>query len=760
MPKTPFFPVFIDGEGCSFPYFEKLERENRSSISVPEHRYVYLGMTDKNAKHISIQSETGFSTEEIFTWIFEQLDLLPDGSSLVGFALGYDWEFWLRDIPNEAYYALRKNSQLTLPTRETLHTPSGSWSYDIKQKKDGTRYIAGILWTPFHSEFIYRVRMIPGKVLRIGRKRPHQKRFHEFQCFDTFGFFQTSFILACEDWDVSIPKAVLEGKAARGTFTWADFLDGTVPHYAEEEGYRGALLIDKFWKSLQQGFKKAGLKEMHIKKTHLYGPGAIAGEFFTTYLVDKDWPVFKINPDEMIETHWQNLDDLMDLRYYQKITQDLRDKSGPDRAQQLPSKKSQDFYDSMYFPFLWSYYGGRIESAAMGFTSKAFDADLNSAYVAAATRLPRLTGTPEFCKSPEEILQAIDSRLVGMYHVSWSFPDGWDWYPFPYRNRLGMICFPRIGDAWVLSPEVYAAWDTVNHNFLHINRALVYLNTEGLGGAEKPLERERMSRAGIKLQQQIDVRLDLKAKGDPAAKPLKLIPLSFYGKAIQQIGRTLGDLGTFNPLLASWCTSFTRSQIWRAIAPHKDDQTIISVQTDGILSRTPLSLNFSSHLGDWTIEEATNVYQLLPGIYQFTNSKGKLITKQRGIGSRLPFEELRAHFASTDVPYVQDYTTFVTRLMAITQKKKLGHLGLRWVPLEKHVSLDLSTKRLVPPGLTIPEDSLSWFPPVDLGATLLSGAMPGLPYCPRFQDGLTDDFLEVLASLEGDAEGTPEFFGE
>ena len=745
---SDFIPYFIDGEGCNFSPDIILNDK-----LIPEHRYVYLSMTNSQGKVHSITQQSGLPTHTIFDWLFTMAysprnkNKLPKGFTLAGFALSYDWEFWLKDIPSSAYMALRKMANLN---PKNYPKPSGGWVYHIStNKKTKEKRVTGIELI-LQDGNRYVIEWIPGKKMTIKKYivTRSKKYYLALNIYDTFGFFQKSFVKVLGDWNINVSPIVSEGKAGRSGFTWEDYVSGRVQYYSKEEGQAGAILLEKFWQSLNQAYEAAEL-DMIPQPYQLYGPGALAADFFKTYHAEDDWPLKLENPEEMIHYYWEEFHSIIaSSEEWENARQETASNPSPLK---LPSASSQELYDSMYFPALWTYAGGRIEAAAMGYISHAYDHDINSAYPHAFTLLPKLPNSPIFTHHISTILP---TRPVACFWIKWDFPYGWDWYPFHFRNRRGSITFPRTGMGWVLSPELYAVLDTVGSQYTEIYTMYYWPGTEGTGDANKELLPSQQAEAGRMIKKQIDVRLDLKAKKHPAAGPLKLIPNSGYGKMIQQIGRTLSELGTFNPLVASWCTSYTRSRIWKALASHKDDHTIIAVQTDGILSSVKLDVPISPKLGEWEITECEQVFQLMPGIYKFYSpAKQAWIVKQRGFGGHLPFEELKAHFSHSSEPYHTTYTTFVTRLMSIIQKNKLAGAAYHWVELDKWISMDISTKRQVPDKFTLPQDSLKWFSPYDKGYDFSLSLNTALPYQPSFKAELDDELLTELATMETESLG-------
>lgn len=776
-PEKDLEPIFVDGEGCHFPSSDTIDA-NGETYQVGDHRYVYLSMTDRHNRVLKhLENPEGFTTLQVFQFLFQaqygKNRLFPPAKTspvmpvYVGFFLNYDIEFWLKDIPDDAYMALQRMSAPDPDALIDAIPPNGPWTYALREDKEtGRKSIKGI--DIRLGRYVWRVTWIPGKKFSIGRWWENGQTWLTATIFDVFGFFQTKFTNALKEWDIPVPEAVATGKANRSSFTWADYESGMVQYYAKEEGTAGAELIYRLWHTMKEAHQKAGLHDLTIRKDHLYGPGALAKEFFETYGASTDWPVTVEDPQAMAEGPWREMMSIYMAGMWEAAATQLESAPLPLR---LPTRRDIKFQDSLRFPALWAYFGGRIEAAAMGAFSLAYDYDINSAYPDAFTRLPTFNQSPQWVLG-DDIGEVLHNRPVGMFFVVWEFPEGWDWYPFPFRNRAGSICFPRKGAGWVLSPEFFAVVDSLDldldfngfsyrNAWMHVSRAYYWPGTEGFGDANRRPHGPQQAVTGRMLEQLITVRLQLKEAGDPANKPLKLIPNSAYGKAVQQIGRSIEDLGTFNPLVAAWCTSYTRSRIWRAIADHRAGHHILAIQTDGILSLVPLDVPVSPALGDWDVDTCRDGYQLMPGVYRFfSEKKQKTIEKQRGFGSRIDFEAVKNHFATTSDPFTTVYETFVGRLFALTQHDKLGKFARRWVHLVKEISLDIHTKRQFEAGTILPEDHLQWFPPKDFGHDDWGSVLnpiegsPSLPYMPNFQQIISEDQLALIA--QHDAENLDE----
>jgi hypothetical protein len=137
-------------------------------------------------------------------------------------------------------------------------------------------------------------------------------------------------------------------------------------------------------------------------------------------------------------------------------------------------------------------------------------------------------------------------------------------------------------------------------------------------------------------------------KGEPGRyNAVKITLNSIYGKTFQKTlmpdGKTrVGRL--FNPVYAAEITAQTRLMLWDVV--RKNEDTVIGVATDSIISTTPLSVGVGEGIGLWSLEkEREKLIVVMNGVYQFYGEVGKLrgspMKKGRSLNYALPAKELR-----------------------------------------------------------------------------------------------------------------------
>ena len=360
-------------------------------------------------------------------------------------------------------------------------------------------------------------------------------------------------------------------------------------------------------------------------------------------------------------------------------------------------KKIKDLREN---PFAAAFYGGRIEAAAVGeFRGPHYDYDINSAYPYAIANLPAWEA--------EDLVwvEGYDpARRMGMYFVEWACPPGAAFYPFPYRAGTGNVFYPPAGRGWYMSPEVDAAL-SVWGQAITVSHGYVLQGTDGSGDGLSRLPDAKLCTTGKKIAEMAVVRLKAKKEGLSWEKALKLLMNSVYGKTIQQVG----SHKFLNAFAASWITSTCRAIIARKIGRDTDNR-IISVMTDGILSRHPLEVDLGENLGQFEKKEFDHIIQFMPGVYLLENTQtGKRESKYRGMDKTFNPEAAKAilweeyweeKIKEGDEEKIIKHgawpitvSVFVTRTLAMHQEKKFGDKRYQFTEVLKEEEFTLRSKR-------------------------------------------------------------------
>lgn len=309
----------------------------------------------------SIERFPRLTTDDCLKFIMRQSGIL------VGFAFHFDACHILRDLPPDKLKAVLHGNEISYKS--------------------------------------YTIRYLSRKMLiinQLGSKRT---------IYDTWGFFQKSFIGALESLGFNVPDEIKTGKQARGSFTREMF--DTIKKYNTLECALLADLMHEFRERIRHDFK--------IRSWH--GAGAIA----------------------------QSL-----LHTWQPIAADI------DRLEIYSEKIKAAFNES--------FYGGRIEMMKVGTLKNVHCYDINSAYPAALSNIPAL---PDRFKHTKEF--APDHEGVYFIEWDWMTPTmtGCPICPFPVRSPSGLITYPITGEGWYTSHEVREAFN-VNKKAVTVKEGYIY----------------------------------------------------------------------------------------------------------------------------------------------------------------------------------------------------------------------------------------------------------------------------------------------
>jgi hypothetical protein len=592
--KEPWTPKFIGVDGESFITGRTLPNGE------PEQFYCLLLRHDKE----EIYNPDGLSTWDCLDYLTKGV---PSKTALVGYFLNFDFECILKDLYQHEYKALQHGDEVSIYGDE------------------------------------YRLQWFVGKKLVIKKlypssrsKAPEDRKPKDFRMVtlqDVSGFFQSSFVSALKKWGFDRDERldiITSGKAARGGFEHKNIEE--VSKYNAMEMELLEELMMKVYESFKAGYQMTGLK-FSVNANDWSGPGVFANNFLKqTNFADEH-----LDPDATEVAHFAD---------------EFKEYFGNEAA--------------LLYPYSLSYFGGRIELAAVGKFGKVYNYDINSAYPYALSLLPKWT--PEDFKLYENVghihdeygKELLDRRLMGMYGVRFNFPEGWTWYPFPVRVVDGgspNVFYPRQGYTNVMSPELFAALDTLTEeelSYITITYAFVLEDSDGYGDALNRMDENRLCLTAKKTLEMADFRLQCKAAGKRLGKPeekendsflamaekaLKLILNSLYGKTVQQVG----SHKYYNDFASAWITSTCRALLWRALAPEKASQNILMTMTDGIYSQVPLKFaedRITTALGDWEAEDFRYFETFKPGIYRYEsqNKKGEYETHYKVRGFLTPTE--------------------------------------------------------------------------------------------------------------------------
>lgn len=244
-------------------------------------------------------------------------------------------------------------------------------------------------WTVELADGEWRLQWIPGKMFNVQAPDGRWAR-----TWDTFGFFQCSFVGALQRWGIPTPDYLLEMKEKRGTFQVGGEYE--LKAYSELEC---GLLVQLM------GQVRDGLRQHDVKPRTWHGAGAIASACLR---------------EAGVKNHLG------------------RDSRTPHVEETI----------------LRAYFGGRTELFVQGELASAVQYDVNSAYAAALRQLPDGRGTWRRCRSWQHEGRWAP---WGLWHIDWDLNDLEEILsPLPYRAGRG-IFYPICGEGWYHASEVRAA---------------------------------------------------------------------------------------------------------------------------------------------------------------------------------------------------------------------------------------------------------------------------------------------------------------
>lgn len=258
--KTVNRPViFLDGEGANNG--DRIETTRKQNLRrwVQKQNYALLGATIEPDEYRCIVGQDNvqqLSTKQCLDFILS----LPADHIIVGFALTYDVEMWLRDVKATPFLDGRAS-----PMERLMRTQSVWWKG-------------------------YRIHYIPKKIFTVGKYRG-KKRIVSRTVYDSFGFFQSSFKTAIREWKVGTEKQwefidrMKEGRPDFGAIT-----DETKA-YNHMEGIHGIQLFSR----VREEYTKLGLS---IARP--VGAGSIASAMYRKHRILDYFPEFQLIPSDVM----------------------------------------------------------------------------------------------------------------------------------------------------------------------------------------------------------------------------------------------------------------------------------------------------------------------------------------------------------------------------------------------------------------------------------------------------------------------------
>ena len=401
-----------------------------------------------------------------------------------------------------------------------------------------------------------------------------------------------------------------------------------------------------------------------------------------------------------------------------------------------------------------SYYGGHIELLKQGVTTAgAHVYDIRSAYPSEMQELPSMRGGAFRHWTLEGRL--LDWKGVGraskisMFFIRWRLPRflrlketgevrAVPFFPLPYRLPGGGILFPSEGSGWFMRDDAIAArrWlerfvalglPGVTQN--GVSTRITKLDAEAIapfyGAHSLPREPSRhglylavteacffdpdpsepLPHAFIPELFAERARLKREEPGNVAEQNIKLSLNSLSGKAAQSIGGSEDNPpATANPWYAAATTAGTRRRVLEAALHAPFD--VVQFSTDGIVSLALLPLDMGEDLGQWEykrVPPGEPAVFLQSGLYAYkTDGDAAYTTKTRGMAKRYKTQVewmlalVPGKWAEPSSPDDPDtwptleimQEEFVTAGSAVASRARFGVIG-RWARKPRRVDIHI-----------------------------------------------------------------------
>jgi hypothetical protein len=583
--------------------------------------------------------------------------------------------------------------------------------------------------------------------------------------WDSFGFFQKPFVGALKDYRCGIcdnckaalahcgtkcPNCSRDNYCLNAPWTLAD-----IDRITAMKAHRGAFTTEETEQILGYCYDECRylsflyrdlITSIYRHDPELYkntnrhdGSGAIASAYIKTYKITQHYP--KRVPS-YLETYKQTVpeahhchrcEDTFKYLHCALCGNDYEDIA--DLADHLDSH--EPFTPAMYVGdnhtldgivpglpedvALYAYGGGRFEVSEIGYMGSLYGYDINSAYPHIIRYLPCLA---------HGYWERVSEYVPGKWgvYLCGSRTKG-VWAPFQFRtnevaaNGLAKqaMYYAHGGKRWVWADAGSPEGETLSE---------VGIARKHFGADTIPIydgyvwvsECEANGCSGLAFGTQISELYELRKvfvkQGNGVEKVLKLILNSLYGKTAQSIGwakKRVGDTEIASPP-ASQCfawagmiTSGCRAMILDGIM--HPDADVVSIATDGILTRTPIPLDAPKEkiLGKWDYGEWEDGYLFQSGVYTYLkwdkwSQNYKRTYKTRGFSPKeIQAEQLIAAYFmdETRVRANPDESRFVQMRAGVNRTDALEYIG-QWIPSEHDITIE-HTRRF---ALALDEDDM------------------------------------------------------
>jgi hypothetical protein len=593
--------IAIDGEGINFtrrvrridPETLIAVRDEHGKPVIDEETVQKYVLVSCGEESLWFPDEHELTHDEILTFLYDQFKAHPK-AVFIGFSLRYDFNFWLKSMPEDTAWRL-----LTEKGRASRTKKLDSGYNFVRPARDGGKFA---YWDEEECNFLrgwitpkWEIQMlgmksfqfrpyVPWEDRPIVRKKMSDGTYKEtrkgepfMHICDTFPFFQSSLQAVIEGVMKDPNQTMISDEEYQIIEHGKNHLRTTATHITPElirYNITENLVLARRVAELNRGFVEDGIR---LSRKQWYGPGQAA----QTWMKNVGFPTAKT-----CRPH-------------------------------VPKWALDAAHDS--------YYGGWFEIFAHGLVpGTSYDYDINSAYPSVIAKLPCLLhgrwSRSKTLPAPVHGDRRAAPRLRGHRRSNHFVGPA----PAPHEGRVHHAApvHPRVA----LAPRAGGVAARRAPEVDDVRKVVTY-------------EPCACPSPGEPIADLYEGRLKL-GKNSPRGKARKYVYNSSYGKCAQSVGAPKFA----NPVYASLITAGCRTMILDAIATHPTKSaSLLMVATDGIVFREPhpgLFIDPKEGLGNWSMKTYENLTLFMPGVYWDDEHRRQIEAgkvpglKSRGVSAR------------------------------------------------------------------------------------------------------------------------------
>lgn len=671
--KTPEF-IGIDGEAIKDGEFNWVYEEDGKKVTkvIPQSHYVMLqadGIEPLYAECIkdATKKVESLTSTEIFEWLLQPALI---GKDIIGYFLNYDFENWLRDVPDNLYCELLEAKEVT-------------WG-------------------------LYTIWFIPKKIFKVSRPdKDNLEKILSRTIYDYSGYWQRAFLKTVKaNKECCTPEEyelLVNGKANRNIFKREDWKE--IAEYNQLECVVLSKIAKKSFDTIADGFAKADIK-IKPKGKDSYSPKALASKFYKLLKWRENHPILKIddvNIDKFSAT----------LGSYSNERTLAFPFSAAYYGGRIESLQIGEFSGELYSSDIRSAYPRGLSTLPEKWDST------DAIYTEKDVDIARYV-SERYCGMYLINWNFPDNWTLYPFPFRSSFGNVY----FPARGKGWVSCLeyyavldtvPANERKHIDVSACMVLKNTANRGAVHFNRTNDAWEN-GFNARQGMKKRKESGEYGIKLLLNAGYGGTIQQVGVKDWRDEKTLKVfnDFVGMWITAYCRATVWLGV--------CEYRT------------DKDAIIAIQTDGVYSTKPLHVNSEPFLGCWEVDKIYDMTNIMSGIYTYYDNPDKtgLTQKQRGWGSLFNFGTAIDVLYGRLKSYTVEQEAFIPRGFALHQKNRLAGCALQWIPIKKDFIPTLESKRESPKKIVL-KSKYKYFKPKP-NVSMMLGADISKPFELKFSD--------------------------